>query len=400
MTGSFIKLHIKGQQDEYLTYNGNRNFFVRSYENHVDFAVEQIKVYFTEDVNFGKKITLTFPKKAELLHKTHFCFKLPTLTKIGGTYAGWVNNIGHSIIDYIDLEIGTRLISRYYGLYMDIWEELTSVNNYENSMIGKYGNSEQLESSALYETDYVVPLPFWFCKEASSALPLVSMAYHQVKLIIKLKEFSECVIYDSTTSPLPVRIQDAYVLTDYIFLDEPARLKIKSIPKQILIEQIQYKDTQGDDTNSSNGVFKTNLPFNHPVKELLWVFIEQDSMENNDWFNFSKRNLVPSTKVYSLMKNAKLSVEGKDYTEVKDETVFRLVNDHRNKTDRHIYTFPFCLNPESWEPSGSLNFSKIDSVDLYGEMRTPTPLNRLFIFARSHNWLLVENGMTSLMFIT
>jgi hypothetical protein len=400
MTGSFIKLHIKGQQDEYLTYEGNANFFIRTYEKHIDFAVEQIKVYFVEDVNFGKKISITFPKNADLLNKVYFCFKLPPLTKIGGTYASWVNNIGHSIIDYIDLEIGNRLISRYYGLYMDIWEELTSVNSYENSLIGKYGNTEQIESIGSNDTEYIVRLPFWFCGDYNSSLPIVSMAYHQVKIIMKLKQFSECVIYDSVTQPLAVKIQDPYLLADYIFLDEPTKLKVKSRSNIMLIEQIQYKDTQGDDTNSSNGVFKTNLPFNHPVKELLWVFIEDQSVQNNDWFNFSKRNLIPSTKVYSLMKNAKLSIEGKDYTEIKDEAIFRLVNDHRNKTDRHIYTLPFCLNPEQWEPSGSLNFSKIDSIDLYGEMRTPTPLNRLYIFARNHNWLIFENGMTSLLFIT
>jgi len=243
-------------------------------------------------------------------------------------------------------------------------------------------------------------MPFWFCKGISSALPLISMMYHQVKIIIQLKQFSKCIIYDGVVQPSAVKVEDAYLLSDYIFLDDSTKLKIKSRPSMMLIEQVQYKDTQGEDSNSSNGVFKTELPFNHPVKEIIWVFIEDASISNNDLFNYSKRNLIPSTKVYSLMKNAKLSIEGKDYTETKDEIVFRLVNNHRNKTDKHIYTIPFCLSPEELEPSGSLNFSKTDSVDIYGEMVTPTPLNRLFVFAINHNWLLIENGMTNLMFIS
>jgi hypothetical protein len=400
MTGSFFKLQLRGQQDEYLTSNGTRNFFENKYENYSDFAVEKVKTYFVEDVGFGKKITVTFPKKADLLNKVYFYFKLPELTKVDGSYAGWTNNLGHSIIDYMELEIGTRSISKYYGLYMDIWEELTSSNQYENSRLGKFSNPDQLKISGSSESEYLVFLPFWFCKGIANSLPLFLLDYHQVRLVIKLKTFQECIIYDGTVSPNSVKIQEAYLLSDYIFIQDSIKLQIKSKPYTMLIEQLQYKDTQGDDTNNSIGVFKTDIPFNHPVTELLWVFIEDLSMANNDWFNFSQRNSSPSTKVYSIMKNAKLSVEGKDYTDKTDEIVFRSINDHKNNTDRHIYTIPFCLYPESASPSGSLNFSKIDNVELYGDLRTPTPNNRLYIFGRNHNWLRFENGMCSLLFIS
>jgi hypothetical protein len=400
MTGSFLKLQVKGQQDKYLTKNWTRNFFENKYENHCDFAVERIKTYFIEDANFGKKITLTFPRRADLLSKVYFYFKLPALTKIDGSYAGWTNNLGHSIIDYVELEIGTRTISKYYGLYIDIWEELTSENNFENSLLGKYSNADQLKISGNADSKYLVKLPFWFCKGISSALPLFLLDYHQVRVIIKLKPFSDCVIYDGTVQPLPVKMEDAYLLCDYIFIEDALKAKMKAYSHTILIEQLQYKDTQGDDTNNSIGVFKTDLPFNHPVSEILWVFIEEASMANNDWFNFSKRNITPSTKVYSIMKNAKLSIDGKDYTEKTDELIFRSSNDHKNNTDRHIYSIPFCLYPEISEPSGSLNFSKLDSVELYGDLRTPTPNNRLYIFARNHNWLTIQNGMSSLLFIS
>ena len=100
------------------------------------------------------------------------------------------------------------------------------------------------------------------------------------------------------------------------------------------------------------------------------------------------------------MKDAKLLVEGKDYTELKDEIVYRLVNDHRNKTDRNIYTIPFCSEPENWEPTGTLNFSKIDSVELYGDIIVPTPVHRMYIFAKNYNWLVIEDGLASLMYMT
>lgn len=399
MGGSYLKLKTKGQQDEFLTTNPTKNFFIKSYEKYSDFSVQREKIYFTENVDFGKKITLNFPKQADLLHKTYFCFTLPSLTYTNGSYAGWTNSIGHYIIDTIDLEIENQLVSRYYGLYMEIWEELNGENPLENPQIGKYGNIETLQSSGLSPSDYVVPLPFWFCKGIHTALPLVSLFYQNVKLSIRLKPFSQCVIYDGTLPPSTVKISDAYILADYIFLDEVNRIKMKSTEKDILIEQLQYKDSRGSDSSSSSGVFKTDLPFNHPVKELLWVFIEDNSLSNNDGFNFSIRNNIPNTKVVSLMKNAKLVIDGKDYIDTQSEIIFRLVNQHKNKTDRHIFTISFCEDPESWEPTGSLNFSRIDNPEIIGDMNVPTPYNSCYVFARNHNWLSISNGLCSLKFI-
>eukprot|EP00975_Prorocentrum_lima_P039840 8369856-Prorocentrum_lima.AAC.1 len=31
---------------------------------------------------------------------------------------------------------------------------------------------------------------------------------------------------------------------------------------------------------------------------------------------------------------------------------------------KHVYVIPFCLDPESWKPTGSTNFSRLDSVKL------------------------------------
>lgn len=400
MGGAYLKITLKGSQDEFLSFNGTRNFFIKSYENIIDFSVDQIKLYFIEDVNFGKKITVTFPKQADLLYKTYFCFSLPPLVATSGTFAGWTNNIGHAIIDYIDLEIGTKLISRYHGMYMDIWEELTGVTHLENIMLGKYSNNDVLKNNASEETEYLVPLPFWFSKRYSNCLPLIALVYHHVKVVIKLNEFSQCITFDGLTEPEPVKILNPYIVADYVFVDDSLKLQLRSKPQRILIEQVQRKDTQGEENNSSTGIFKTTLPFNHPIKELLWVFVEDESYNNNDFFNYSKRNLIPSTKVFSLMKNAKLNIDGKDYNELKEEIVYRLTSNHKNITDKHIYTLPFCMEPEELEPSGTLNFSKIDNANLYGEMRIPTPLNKMYIFAINYNWLMVQNGLSSLMFIT
>lgn len=398
MAGSVILLKTKGQQDTYLTSNPEINFFVREYKKNVDFAIEQTRLYFYENVDFGKKITIQVPKRAEFLSNIHFCFTLDKLTKIDGSYVAWANSVGHVIIDYIDLEIGNKLIDRQYGLFMEIWEELTGKDKDENQMIGKTSTMSALTINASVPSSYQVPLQFFFCKGLWNALPLINMKYHDIKLIIKLRTFDECVIYDGTTAPSQVQILDSYFLADYIYIDETEKIRLKSSPRTMLMNQVQMVDVV-----VNGGVFKIDVPFNHPVKELLWVFVEDDSVLNNDWFNFSKRNIVPFTKVYSIMKNCKFLVEGKEYSEPKDEYVYRYVNTdryHTNRTDRFIYCLSFADKPENWEPTGSLNFSKIDTAVLSGDIQTPVGPSKMHVFGVNHNWLLFENGLTSLRFIT
>jgi hypothetical protein len=402
MTGAILQLKLKGTQDNYLTTNPEISFFKKEYKRYVNFSIERTKVHFYERVDFGKKISVTLPKRADMLGPISLYLSLPPLVRTSGDWAGWTNSIGHAIIDTVELEIGNRLINRHYGIFLAIWEELTSNSKYENIAIGKVSNEASLTTNAKYENLYIVPLQFWFCKSIGLALPLLNLAYQDVKIIFKLRPFSECVVFDGATPPLTVSMGESYLLVDYIYLDDTQRMVYKNDTRQvILIDQLQYKEVQEQDTNNASGIFKTNIPFNHPMKEILWFFTEEESIENNDWFNFSKRNQID--RVFPLMKNATLLIDGQEREENKDEIIYRVSNSyrfHRNTTDKHFYCMSFCDEPEKWEPSGSLNFSKIDDAILYGDMQPGISANKMYIFGINYNWLAIENGQSGILFIS
>lgn len=402
MTGAVLQLKLKGSQDKYLTDNPEISFFKKEYKRHVNFAIEQVKVYFMEQVDFGKKISVTLPKRADLLSNMSLFIKFPKIEKTSGNYSGWTNSVGHAIIETIELEIGNRLIDKHYGVFLELWDELTSNDKNENIATGKVSNNVILRTNALYENLYVVPMKFWFCNSLSTALPLLKLFYQEVKLKIKLRPFSECIVYDGETPPKKVSILDSYLIVNYIYLDDSYRMMYKQEERiELLITQLQYKEVQGSDTNTQGGVFKTDLPFNHPVKEIIWYFTEEESINNNDWFNFSQRFVID--RVFPLMKSAEFLIDGRQREDLKDELVYRIGNSdrfHTNTIDKHFYCMPFCDDPENWEPTGSLNFSKIDSAVLQGEMNQPISENRMYIFAINYNWLIIENGQCGLMFIT
>lgn len=399
MSGAVSSLKIKGSQDKDLTDIPQLNFITNTYSQYNKPSTEKIKVEFDGNADFNKKVSCMLPHKADYLHKIYLCVTLPQLDETSGTFASWTNSIGHAMIDHIDLHIGDRLIDRHYGLFMEIWEELTGKDKNENSSIGKTSNIDTLKTIANDRSQYIIPMRFWFCEDLNSALPIYALKYHRVKITIKFKSFDSCINYDGTTPPTTVGFEDAYLMCDYVYLQYvPKKLgKLK-----ILINQVQIKETSGEEVNHSSSVFKTNLPFNHPVKELIWVFIEKESLDNNDPFNFSKRNTNPLVPTQSLMKSVSLFIDGKEYFKHFDEKIYRVSNSmkyHTNTTDRFIYTFPFCEYPERIQPSGSLNFSCIDSFTINGEMNSPVNENYLYVFAVNYNWLEIENGVSALTYI-
>lgn len=398
MTGAISLLRVRGNQDKLLV--GETSFERNTYKTYKQSATETLKMEFKQNVDFGKKIQCVIPNRSEYVGKINLFLELPALTPIDGTYAGWTNSIGHAILQSIDLYIGEILIDRHSGLFLEILEELNGENKNENISIGKYSILESLKFNAVTTSKYVIPLKFWFCNDPANAFPSYALKYHNIRIDINLAKFRDLVTYDGTVQPDTKPIVDCYLLVDYIFSEDAVFNRASVKPQRILITQTQILDRAGETTNLGGSVFKCNVDFNHPVKELLWVFIETDSLDNNDYFNFSKRNTTPFTKLLPLMKNASIIIQGSEYRKSTDSEIYRIDNVHKNTTDKHIFTTAFCDNPVSFQPNGTLNFSAIDSFYIQGDMTTPTPENYLYVFGVNYNWLELRDGMCSLAFVT
>lgn len=390
---SLVQLKIKGKQNEELSGNPEISFILKEYKRYLNYSTEQVKLYFNENVDFGKKITIEISRKADFLYKLYLCFSLPSLIPESGLYAAWTNSLGYAIIDYYELTIGDKVINREYGLFLEIWNELTARDRDYDPLVGKSSILEASLINAENDTDYCVPLKFWFCDNVGTALPIMSLMYDQIKLTIKLKSFEECVIYDGVNPPLPVKIYDSYLLTNYLYIDDTLRVKIRNQRKELLIEQLQIHSASLKDTNT----FKIDLPFNHPIKELFWVFREQESIDNNDIFNFSQRNITPNAMINPIMKNCSFLIEGSEVQEMQNQNVYGLINTsnyHTNVSDKYIYIIPFSTFPEDQaQPSGSLNFSRIDTATLYGYLNLSADIS-ITIFAKNYNWLIVDKGLS------
>lgn len=399
MPGGLNQLSAYGKQNILLTENPEINHFKCVYKRHCHFSIEPIEIQFDEEIKFGKKLTCELPKYGDLAGPCFLYMKLPKLDiPSGSTYIGWTNSIGHAIIDYIDIEIGGMLIDRIYGIYMEIWDELTNNKSKRegyNLMIGKYESLVQLETNATEETEYYIPLNFWFTRHPSLYLPLISLKYHSIKLSIKLKSFIECVTYDGNTNPSNVDIKSSSIIIDYVYLEENERDKLINEGQLYLIEQHQFSEKESIKQNKIK--HKSELNFNHPIKSLYWVFIETESIDNNDWFNFSR---IDDNK--NLMNNLEIRFDNKEIFSKRDEKFFRLIQPYKfntSITNKYIYTHSFSLYPEDNKPSGQINFSRLDTVKLLFTMNSSNPECNLFFFATNYNFLIIKKGMAALAYL-
>jgi len=399
--GTLVELIARGVQDTYIIGNPQFSFFKSVYKRHTNFAIEPIKQIFTESPDFGKRVICIIDKKADMLSDIMLELELPALK----TYVSWTNSIGYYIIDWVELQFGGEPIDRISGGLLDIFMDITTPSGKKQplyQMIGKYStfnNNTQTEALKL-----LIPLPFWFCRSIEKALPLISMQYTDIKIVFQFKEFDKCwyKVSNGATPDYTPSITKANLICNFIYLDVFERTKFaKEENQEYLIEQFQILNEQQLAQNIINA--NVRLFFNHNIKELLWTYRTDIATINNDYNNYANITNYATTNELSItpFHEMNLRFNGNDRFEKLAETFFRLYQPykhHSSGTNNFIYMYSFALEPESIQPSGTCNFSKLDNVVLNLECTANIPSGIINVYGINYNILRIKNGMSGLMF--
>lgn len=442
MGGALLQIVASGAQDMYLTLIPQITFFKTLYKRHTNFAIESIEQTFTGNADFGRKVSCMIARNGDLINRVYLQVQLPALT-LGSVFTdaviaanpdlaavAWTNSVGHALIKNVMFEIGGQKIDMHYGTWLEIWNSLTQVAEKEagyNSMIGRYASSVGLLNNAVSSRVYYIPLIFWFNRNPGLSLPLIALQFHDVKIFIEFRAANELVVGlkangDRHTASNTTQIRDsagvsitnANLWVDYVFLDIDERKRFAQAHHEYLIDQLQYPGPEAVTLDQVS--HKTRINFNHPVKEIIWTFQRSENFRNgtgyNDWFNFSAS--APGTPVQShavdLMAKATLVLNNHDRFVERPQSYFRLVQPHDFHTripDNFIYLYSFGLRPEEYQPSGTINMSRIDSAylkyDLTNVSNLPAPSSQwvgvqgqLDVYAVNYNVLRIMSGMGGL----
>ena len=433
MGGGLVQLAAYGSQDVYLTTNPQITFFKGVFRRATHFSIESINQLVDGNINFGGNITIVVARNGDLLGNVVLEFKLPDPTtyiinSAQYDYFGWIQGIGNYLIQSVSVEIGGQQIDEHYGKWMDIWSEISmsesQIKNY-GAMVGKnYSQAIWQPYDATVEPGnrLFVPLQFWFCRNPGLAIPLIALQYHEIrfklsfssfqKLIVAVKDGQYITPVLNGVAPQLNQYSTFKVWNTYYFLDTVERRKFAQNAHEYLIEQVQ---NQVGNVNTLTAENSLRINLNHPTKEIILTFNRNGTSAPQNDYSMGN-NIIPNgtPSQFAPLYNFKIIINGTDRFKERPGEYFRLVQpcDHHTRIPgNYIYSYSFSLRPEEHQPSGTCNFSRIDSslIDFYLRNTSTSPGNRdsipledyddlpsFNIYAPSYNILRIMGGMGGL----
>jgi hypothetical protein len=378
MGGGLMQLVAYGAQDIYLTGNPQITFWKVVYRRHTNFAKESIEQTMNGTVATSGRTTVTVSRNGDLLSRVY----VQSTTANPHTL-----NASVAELDNVEVQIGGQQIDKHYGHWMEAWAELTEnktgrqmgtnfqtmsgmgqgVVHVENACVAV---SHDTDATAVFfdvqagnaTREVYLPLQFWFCRNPGLALPLIALQYHEVKLV-----FSWGTVTNSAHT----------VWCDYVYLDTDERRRFAQVSHEYLIEQVQHQSYSAGTSH--------DLVLNHPVKELVIA---------GPWSGGAFTRATGT----GMSDTMQLKLNGHERMAARNFTYFSQVQVHEHHTgeggfaDGAIGVYSFALEPEEHQPSGTCNFSRIDTAQLSFSAAS----NALNVYAVNYNVLRIMSGMGGL----
>jgi hypothetical protein len=398
--------------------NPEYTHFKENFRKHSNFSTEFVDVEADQLVDFGKTFRFSIPNNAgDLIRTVSFKMTLPGLNE---TDVGYIESVGHAIIDHVDLLVGGQMVQRVSSDWLEIHGEHYYTQTKQNALFqltGKYpvrsagirSNSASVLGylgTSTNDVDFYVDIPFYFHREPTLAFPLCAVCDQQeVEVEVTLRDVADLVV-DVTDGSLPV-LSGTHSITSFVmqcemvFLDPIEKIKFKNTPKDYLITQNQLNSflvPKGQDT------FKCKLSFTNLVKELYFV-IQSEGARVFDFDNYRQTDLDGRLVQYEHLKHLTLTLDGSEVlTEKTGKVVFLKAVQaaiHHAKTQliRRFYSYSFALEPEKAQPTGQLNFTVIKDQNLGLTLnRNALQDRQVRVYARSYNVLRVAGGKARVIF--
>lgn len=211
--------------------------------------------------------------------------------------------LGHNFFDHYNIEIGGQEIQKYSKdiLHIDQMHRIKQENmdNYLE-MIGHTPNLYTFNNKSKGNTKIMVPLIFWFNKNAGSSLPIVSLQYSTVAINVKISELKNIIcfenyekMYDDIVN-INVDATNGYNLNqNLIYNNSTYNIDNISINYECLyindeLLKLQYPDLSTDKRNillQNAGTYYTSSEISNLVNNNK-TYPSQYLINKNQWISF------------------------------------------------------------------------------------------------------------------
>lgn len=344
MSSGVTILTAVGQQDKWIHSDGAEgvSFFNQVWKKHSNFSQSIEKNYIQGTIVNGGLSKIQIQKSGDLLGYTYFSIDNGSQALDSSDWA--------SLIEYTELRIGGECIDRQYSE----WTESVAVDmlagNTSRSALGPHPGGSS--SSFFY------PLRFFFCETPSLALPLAGIQLQDIEIYIKWGTNAEGKQFEC--------------YSQFFYVDAAEREAL-SKTRHMLIYQVQRSVPSRELIHDLTG-------FNHPIK-----FI-------------ASSNTSATSPLKRIDNRIKIQINGNDVTP------FRYGKPHFCDVSHYFHTsfvsspdlfmHSFCITTNLFQPSGSLNASRVSSLRIVSESLPLTDT----IWALNLNVLTIDKGCCGLRF--
>ena len=369
MSAALIELVSVGAQDVYITGDPQVSFFRQNYKRHTNFAIKPERLDYIGTFGSGNEISVPLRTKGDLL--SYIWIEGANIGGVGASNTGFFDKDESTATEF-SLWIGGQEVTRLDSLYIQGVHNL--LYNQDQAAASCALTLDEVPQNALGSStaaDHYV-LPFFFSEDWTKSLPLTALQYHQVELRIKCR--------GGTFAPTGVK-----VFGTYVYLDTAERDVLVNQEHELLITQTQTQIMEAADTDVDLSYF------NHPVKALHLVSSEADTNKWSTNFTFTDSTLyINGTPLFeNTSATYHHNVVPQMHCSVLPQDALSTVA---------TFTWPFCLTMNKSQPTGSLNFSRIDSAKLVLNGNGTRVGNMVRVYAVNYNILRIKDGMAGVAF--
>lgn len=293
----------------------------------------------------------------------------------------WTRNFAHNLIRLATITFNDLVAMQFDNYFLDFWAAFTVPASKQIGYNNMIGNTEGQckAASSLPAFTINLPLPFFFTRDSSLALPTAALPYNEMRINLHFRDWTELLVYYGEGSDVPITVPSANVTTiptlkecnvwaEYAIVSNEERKRMGCAPRDMLIEQVQSAPRSNFKTKQANPV---DIRFAHAVKLLL--FGVRNVTVASEWSNYtlgkvtnlgyvSKQERIDPLSNASLLYENTLRLSGlpSDYYSLvepwyKSPAIPAL-------TGYHMYSY--SLSFYDIDPKGSTNYGKLTNVTL------------------------------------
>jgi hypothetical protein len=301
-----------------------------------------------------------------------------------------------------------------------------------------------------------IPLPFWFMHDPGQSLPLVALQGHEVDIHIYLRpiiDLYQVKPYGGTEWVKPTAGSDTSIenfltpptydtnrttwnlnprlLCHYVFLTKDEREVIVSDELRYLIKQRQHFNIR---TPKS---YKLELNQYNLISRIIFGLRRSDYIDKNEHTNFTNwssptehpktalttpevsgvnnTGIQPTNYNREILQNATIEVNGNAIFNTQESIYYGGIQSYlynKISNTNGIYQYNFSIYPNEYQPSGSLNASRVNKLEMILQLEeipyTQTEggeeifSNRynydyyLDVFTETYNFFTISSGLAGL----